>query len=110
MNTNESLTPKRITEFAWGYAPPLMIEAAIRHGIFDALDRGPETLEQLAEAARVSERGLKAILNGLVSLQLLAREGKNYKLTPESATFLVSSKPSYYGMFFHHVSDQLLPK
>jgi len=110
MNSNESPTPKRIMEFAWGYAPTLMIEAAVGHGIFDALDRGPQTLEQLAAGAKVSSRGLKAILNALVSFQLLAREGANYALTTESAAFLVSSKPGYHGTFFRHISDQLLPK
>ncbi len=72
MNPNESLSPKRIMEFAWGYAPALMIEAAIRHGIFDALDRAPQTLEQLAAGAKVSLRGLRPVLNTLVSLQFLA--------------------------------------
>src|SRR6185312_14250064 len=97
-------------EFAWGYAPTLVIEAALRHGIFDALDQKTSTLAQLAEETGASARGLKAILNVLVSLGLLGRDGDNYTLTPESATFLVSSKPGYYGMFFKHISDQLLPK
>src|SRR6185312_2369018 len=35
--------------------------------------------------------------------------GTRVALTPESATFLVSTKPGYYGMFFGHISDQLLP-
>jgi ubiquinone/menaquinone biosynthesis C-methylase UbiE len=103
------VTPKRIMEFAWGYAPTLIIESAIRHGVFDALDRKPATLKQLAAETGTSERGLRAILNVLVSLNLLERDGDNYLLTPESARFLVSSKPGYYGMFFGHISDQILP-
>jgi ubiquinone/menaquinone biosynthesis C-methylase UbiE len=110
MTMPHEVTPKRIMELAWGYAPTLVIEAAIRHGVFDALDRKPATLKQLATETAVSERGLRAILNVLVSLNLLEREGDNYLLAPESARFLVSSKPGYYGMFFGHISDQLLPK
>ncbi len=110
METPETLTPKRIMEFAWGYAPTLVIEAAIRHGVFDSLDRKPATLEQLSVETGASERGLKAILNVLVSVNLLGRDGDKYTLTPESAAFLVSSKPAFYGTFFKHISDQLLPK
>jgi ubiquinone/menaquinone biosynthesis C-methylase UbiE len=40
----------------------------------------------------------------------MARDGDRYKLTRESATFLVSSKPAYHGAFFRHVSTQLIPQ
>lgn len=97
-------------QFAWGYAPSLAIEAAVRHRVFDILDKGPRTVQQLASETGASERGLKAILNLLVGLQLLGRDGDRYTLTPESATFLVSGKPAYHGTFFGHISDDLLPK
>src|SRR5207248_7625205 len=35
---------------------------------------------------------------------------ERYALTPESATFLVSTKPSFYGSFFKHISGQTMPK
>jgi ubiquinone/menaquinone biosynthesis C-methylase UbiE len=110
MTENKPVTSERIMQFAWGYAPCLAIEAAIRHRVFDILDKGPRAVQQLASETGGSERGLTAILNLLVSLQLLARDGERYTLTPESATFLVSSKPTYHGMFFAHISDDLLPK
>src|SRR5439155_17834550 len=110
MTKTKSLTPERIMQFAWGYALTLCIEAAVRNGIFDLLDKGPRTVQQLARQTGASVRGLTAILNVLVALKLLARRGGRYVLTPESAVFLVSSKPGYYGMFFNHISDQLLPR
>jgi len=97
-------------QFAWGYAPTLVIEAAVHHGVFDRLDHGSRTVEQLAAETSTSTRGLTAILNVLVGLQLLTRTGDHYALTPESATFLVSTKPSFHGRFFHHMSDQILPR
>jgi hypothetical protein len=30
-----AITPERIMQLAWGYAPPLIIEAAVRHQVFD---------------------------------------------------------------------------
>ncbi len=110
MHANSSPTPERLTQFAWGFAPPLAIEAAVRHGVFDRLHKGPRTADQLAAETGASIRGLTGILNVLVGLQLLGRDGDRYALTPESAAFLVSSQPGYHGMFFHHISDQLLPR
>ena len=97
-------------QFAWGYAPTLAIEAAVKHGIFDLLDKAPRTADQIATKTGTSLRGVNAIADLLVSFHLLQRKGRRLALTPESATFLVSSKPSFYGALFGHVSDQLLPK
>ena len=80
-------------QFAWGYAPTLVIEAAVRHGVFDLLDQGPKGVEEIAKATGTSIRGMRAILNLLVSVELLARTDTRYGLAPESAAFLVSSKP-----------------
>jgi SAM-dependent methyltransferase len=109
-NAAEPLTPERLMQFAWGYAPILIIAAALRHGVFDLLDRGPRPLAQLVAETGTSVRGLTAILNALVGLKLLARVKGGYALTPESATFLVSSKPDYRGQFFQHHTEQLLPQ
>jgi len=105
-----SLTPERIMQFAWGYAPTLMIETAVRHGIFDLLDKGPRTLEEVASQTGASERGVRALLNALVGIQLLTRQGDKYALAHETAEFLVKGKPAYHGMFFAHASEQLIPQ
>jgi hypothetical protein len=94
---------------AWGYAPPLIIETALQHGVFDALDGAALTAAELAVKTGASERGLTAILNALVGLQLLMRKGRRYALAPESAAFLVSSRFPYYGGFFRHMTRHLIP-
>ncbi len=106
---HSGLTPERIMQLSWGYAPPLIIESAVKHRLFDLLDASPKTAPQLAREAGVSLRGATAICNALVGLRLLARDRDAYTLTAESAAFLVSHKPAYHGEFFRHVSSQLLP-
>jgi ubiquinone/menaquinone biosynthesis C-methylase UbiE len=96
-------------QFAWSYVPPLVLEAAIRHRVFDVLDAAPKTLHETAAATGASERGLRAIMNVLVGLKFLAKVGKKYALTPESEAFLVSSKPSFQGGLLKHTSGQLIP-
>lgn len=108
---SNSVTPERIMQFAWGYVPPLVIETAISHGVFDVLDSGPKTLQQVHEATGASLRGLTAIMNVLVGLDLLAKdENSLYSLTPESSAFLVTTKPSFQGGLLRHTSRQLIPK
>jgi hypothetical protein len=96
-------------QIAWGYAPPLILAAALNCRVFDFLDRGPQTVEELAAHSGASVRGLTAILNALVGLEFLVRKGNRYALTPESAAFLVSTKPAYHGGFFRHMTRQMLP-
>ena len=105
------LTPDRIMQFAWAYAIPLTIEAAIEFRVFDQLENGPKTLEDIRNSTGASPRGLGPVLNTLVSIQLLTKDAQNrYALVPESAAFLVSNSPAFHGGIFKHITDQLLPK
>lgn len=108
---NSPVTPERIMQFAWGYVPPLVLEAAIHHRVFDVLDGGPKTIEQMHQDTGASVRGLAAIMNALVGLEFLRKDGEgHYSLTPESAAFLVSTKPAFQGGLIRHTSQQLIPK
>ena len=109
-NTAPSVTPERILQFVWAFAPPLAIEAAIRHRVFDVLAKQPMSIAELAQATGASTRGLSAIADLLVGFALLTRDDEGrYALTPESDAFLVSHKPSFMGGIFRHMSSQLLP-
>jgi SAM-dependent methyltransferase len=105
------VTPARLMLLAWGYAPPMMIKAAVQHGFFDQLEQGPKTAQELADVAGVPVRGVRAVSNALVSFDLLAKDAAGrYSLTPESATFLVSGKPSFLGRLITHTTVQILPR
>lgn len=110
-DASPSLTPERILQTVWSFAPPLVIEAAVHHRVFDLLAKKPMSLDELAVATGASARGLSAIANHLVGLALLSRDDEGrYALTPESDAFLVSHKPTFVGGIFRHMSSQLLPK
>jgi SAM-dependent methyltransferase len=96
-------------QFAWGFAPSLTIGVAIRNRVFDFLDDTPHTVEEVAEYAKGSIRGWRAVLNCLVGLDLLAKEGSGYRATPESSMYLVTTRPSFTGGIFRHISKQLIP-
>lgn len=105
----KQVTPERIMQMAWGYAPTLILEAAIRNKVFDTIDAGPKTVDEVAAATGASPRGLQAIMNALVGFDLLKKSNGHYELTPESAAFLVSTKPSFMGGMAAHTSKQLIP-
>src|ERR1700686_4798194 len=88
------VTPERLMQFAFGYAPAIMIGTAAELGVFDALEDGPKTASELAKATGASERGLQALSNALVGFEFLAKNGDRYSLTPESATYLASGARS----------------
>jgi ubiquinone/menaquinone biosynthesis C-methylase UbiE len=52
---------------------------------------------------------MRMLLDALVGLEFLTKQHDRYALTPESAAFLVSTKPDYQGGMYRHVSRQLLP-
>src|ERR1700722_15593927 len=102
-------TPEKILRYAWGYAPPLILESAVRNRVFDALDAGAKTVAETSAATGASERGLAAIMNALVGLEFLTRDDPGrFSLTPESSAYLVSSRPAYFGGFLSHISKQLI--
>src|SRR5690349_17789776 len=59
MSSHEKqVTPERIMQLAWGFTAPMIIEAAVKHGIFDAIDAGgPLLAEQVAQRTNTSPRG-----------------------------------------------------
>ncbi len=92
------VTPERIMQFAWGYSIPLVLEAAIRHRVFDVLDSGPMNLDALAQATGASRRGLAAIANVLVGLDFLSKDAQeNFALTAESPAFLCHHQAPLHG-------------
>ncbi len=107
----EDLSPDILLALAFGFAPPLMIAAAVRVGLFDWLALGPATTTGLALDLNVSARGLRALCHALAGLGLLQRVGDNeFDLTPLSATYLVRNRPRQnLGMLFTQAATQLIP-
>jgi SAM-dependent methyltransferase len=104
------VSPQRLGELAWAYAAPLVIEAGVELGVFDALQHGPLALDELTARTRTSPRGLRPLADALVGLDLLRREGPRYALTPESDAFLVRGRPGWRGAFFEQVSERIVDR
>lgn len=98
-------------QLAWGFAPSFIISAAVRAGIFDELDKAPKTVAEVSAATGASERGVRMVMNALVGFELAGKDPQGrYKLSPDSATFLVSGKPSSLTGFIGHIDRDLISK
>ena len=105
------ITPERLMQFGFAYAPPLIIGAAVSNKVFDSLASGAKTVAQLSKKTGAPTRGLGAIMNALVGLELLKKDRQEkYSLTPESATFLLSDKPGTQAGFFATILPQLVSR
>jgi ubiquinone/menaquinone biosynthesis C-methylase UbiE len=107
----KQVTPERLMELSFAYAPPLIISAAAGNKVFDALENGAKTAEQVAKETGASPRALRILMNALVGLDLLKRDRRGrYSLTPESAAFLISDKPGTHAGFFGTIAPQLISR
>ena len=102
----KKLTPERLQQLGFAYSPPLIISAAVNNKVFDTLQAGPKTVEQVKKETGASARGLRAIMDALVGLELLKKDRQSrYSLTPESHAFLVSDKPGTFAGFFGSLEE-----
>ena len=107
----DQVTPERLMQFGFAYAPPIIIGAAVSNKVFDSLAIEAKTVAQLSKETGAPTRGLRAIMNALVGLELLKKDRREkYSLTPESTAFLLSDKPSTQAGFFGTILPQLISR
>src|SRR3954463_12573217 len=98
-------TPQRILDLSWGLARPATLVAALDLDVFGAIDAGHDDIASIAQSCGASERGVAALVDGLVSFGLVAVDAAGGdRLAPDAAAFLVPGSPRYLGdvRFLHH--------
>lgn len=98
MNSDQP-TPNRIMQLIFGYWATGVIGTAASHSVFTHLEAGADTADQLADRAGISVRGAQALLDGLVSLQLVEVRDGAYRNSPDASAFLVEGKPTCLSKF-----------
>src|SRR5438094_8468558 len=107
----KKLTPGRLQQFGFAYAPPLIISAAVNNKVFDTLLSGAKTVDEVKKETGASQRGLRAIMDALVGLELLKKDRQSrYSLTPESQAFLISEKTSTLAGFFGSILPVMISR
>jgi hypothetical protein len=101
-------TPDRILQAAFGFRASKTLVSALELGLFTELGKGPRSARQLCRALDAQSDTLAELLEALVTLGFLNREGCDdsalFMNSRESGHFLDRNSPAYLGA----VLDQLM--
>jgi SAM-dependent methyltransferase len=97
MATEMKLDPAPIMQISTGPWANAILAAAVEHRAFAHLESAPLSAEALAAQARIARRGAQALLDGLLGLGLVEKEGDRYRNTALASQFLVEDKPLFLG-------------
>ncbi|WP_238014775.1 methyltransferase [Dactylosporangium sp. AC04546] len=106
----KALTPERFHQVLLAYCGSKTLMSAVEVDLFSVLaELGAATEEQLRRRLNLHPRFARHFLEALVALELLARDGEQYRNTPLSEVFLDRNKPSYVGGFAEMTSETFYP-
>ena len=73
------------------------LKSAIELEVFTAIGEGNKTASEIAKRCGTSEKGMRVLCDFLTIHGMLTKEGNQYALTLDSATFLDKRSPAYLG-------------
>jgi len=99
------LTADDVDALASGYRSSQILLAAVRLGVFEALEaRGPLDAGALAEAVAASRRGVAILADALAALGLLAKEEGRYRNVEVGRELLLRDSPGSKVALLHHTA------
>lgn len=84
-------------ERATQYQTSIVFLTAIEIDVFNAIAMDSLSAEEIAKVLGVPEQGLLRLLNALVALKLLRKDGSKYSNTTEGLYYLIRGSPNYIG-------------
>jgi ubiquinone/menaquinone biosynthesis C-methylase UbiE len=93
-----------IVSLADSYREAKILLTANEYDLFTYLSGKPASAKELAEIMDADVRGLELLLNALVAMGFLEKEGDIYSNSEASERFLVKGKPDYIGDWVKHAN------
>jgi ubiquinone/menaquinone biosynthesis C-methylase UbiE len=84
------------------------LKAAIELEVFTAIGEGNTTVAQIAQRCQTSEKGMRVLCDYLTIMEMITKQGDNYALTLDSATFLDKRSPAYIGSAVEFLCSPML--
>ncbi len=81
------------------YAEARILHAAVTLRLFDQLDAAGKTAAAIAAAAGTDRRATELLLNALVAMRLVRKNGELFQETDAARTYLKSDSPTSYAGF-----------
>jgi predicted O-methyltransferase YrrM len=82
---------------ASGHAEARILQTAVSLGLFVALEDRPLDARTVALTLHTDVRATELLLNALVAMALLEKQGTFFSLNPTSSTYLIHSSNKYFG-------------
>ncbi len=101
MNAGSPLTPRTLMELATAFQRSRPLLTAFELGVFTALNDEARTSEETAAALGTDARATDRLMNALVALGVLEKEGGRFRNTTVAASHLVKGRPDYLGGLGH---------
>jgi SAM-dependent methyltransferase len=92
-----------IMGMAHGYQRSMALFAALDLGVFSALAKGPADAARLARDLSADPRRLSILLNALVGVGLLGKQGNTYRNGELAGRFLADGPHSKASILLHHL-------
>jgi len=102
------MTLSDLLSLSSSYWQSCTLHAAVKLDVFTQLAERPMDLSELAGAIKSDNRGLEMLLNALVAMEFLDKNGAYYSSTSLSSEYLAKKSPAYMGhiiMHHHHLVD-----
>jgi ubiquinone/menaquinone biosynthesis C-methylase UbiE len=97
-NAAGAITPDRIMQFAWAFGVTRAVASCLELHVFTHIAQGRSTAEEIAAREKATPRGVRMLLDAVVSVGLVVRqESGKHTLAPDTAKFLVEGEPAYIG-------------
>ncbi|MCB2169150.1 MAG: methyltransferase domain-containing protein [Deltaproteobacteria bacterium] len=95
--------PGRLLGLSGSYWQTCALHAGVKLGLFTAIGQHARSPEQIAAMIDADARAVAMLMNALVAMEFLKREGDQYANTDESRLFLDESSETYQGhIILHH--------
>lgn len=102
------MTLTDLLQLSGSYWQSCTLHAGVKLDVFSHLAERPLETSQLAGLVHADERGLDMLLNTLVAMDLLEKNGNLFSTTSLSAAHLCKNSPTYMGhiiMHHHHLVE-----
>ena len=100
--------PGRLMEISGAYWQTCALHAGVKLDIFTTIGKKERPADEIAGRIQADERAVAMLLNALVAMGLLRKEGGRFGNTEESRLFLDATSKAYQGhIILHH--HQLMP-
>jgi hypothetical protein len=100
-------TPEQLSELTRGYQPACIVMAAAELDVFGSLAGRSFTAAEAAEALHADLRGMTVLLDALGALQLLDKQGEQYRVPASLVPLLSHGRPGSQLAMMQHQANCL---